>query len=205
MITVDLDGTLASSLPSALRVWVEKGGNSVRPEEITGYDLTKFLRKQNGESATIGEIVSLFKETWSEPDRISVKHGNARGILDGALGGSWHIRVFTSTVGRPEDVLTFLEHNRLFFDDLEMVSGEREKITAAGQVHLDDNKVTAQAIAELGKYSFLLDTTYAGGFEKLDDRLFLVSDWPHFGRMVLSGAYLQNLTDVPGFEGVKVT
>jgi uncharacterized HAD superfamily protein len=167
-IGVDLDNTLADTIPIWTKLLKEKYGIELNHSEITEYDLVYHV------PMTDEEVQNTFREVWSDHPAVPPNPGDPRGVLE-AISKDHDLFIVTATVAKKEEVDQWLDRNGIKHKGLVMVRSS-EKLNSGVDVIIDDNPKVIDLFARAGKMVILYDRPWNKKVRR-EKNVVRVKDW----------------------------
>lgn len=148
-IAVDLDGVLANSMKTWLKIWYEETGQLI---EFTELDDWFFWRKLNIDEETFTRILNKAWERWVEipPTENNIEEK----ILK--LKTLGRIDIVTARPRNTEKyALEWLKHNKISFDKYVWVKNSEAKAELGYNVYIDDSPSLVEILRNTGKLLLL--------------------------------------------------
>ena len=137
-VSFDFDGVLADSHTRVLELFNrEPGAIPARKEDIVDYDMTKFLRYDDGKRISYEHLVELFLVAYSEPKKMPMVHPDTHLIINAMRGGRF-VALNSQTIATPDQVMDFVDSHRIPIDAIYLSENADEKARHAQSTHVDD-------------------------------------------------------------------
>ncbi|MEM0149582.1 MAG: hypothetical protein QXW10_01660 [Candidatus Micrarchaeaceae archaeon] len=176
-LCVDIDGTVADTVSNWLRIANFEYGIGKSKTDISEYDMSRAT------GMPADAILSIFRRVWDDYPSIMPVDKYASAVL-GKLHRVYKIEIVTATVGQDEAVKAWLKLNNVLYDEFIHVNSEASKVNVAGDVYIDDNPITAKALAEKEKYVIMIKQNWNKCYD-VPDGVKVARNWLDVEKLLL--------------------
>jgi 5'(3')-deoxyribonucleotidase len=167
-IGVDLDNTLADTIPAWTKLLGEKHGIKIDLSEIKEYDLIYHVPMTNE------EIQDTFRVVWADHKNVPLNPGDPQTVLKN-ISNDHDLFIVTATVAKKGEVDQWLERNGIKHKGLVMVRSS-EKLNSGVDLIIDDNPKVIDLFSKAGKMAIIYDRPWNRGIKE-GDKVVRVKDW----------------------------
>ncbi|MEM3625921.1 MAG: hypothetical protein QW144_00590 [Candidatus Micrarchaeaceae archaeon] len=134
ILSIDLDGVLADLVTAANELRSKELKKIVRKEELGYYDLRKTGPYND---LKWSRIIAYFKDAWANYKEIKLEDQRIPEIIK-SLRDYYYIWIVTATVGKDEQIRSWLEQNDISYDELIHLDKQIKKIKNVASIHIED-------------------------------------------------------------------
>ncbi|MGC8687517.1 MAG: 5' nucleotidase, NT5C type [Candidatus Micrarchaeia archaeon] len=179
-ICIDVDDTLADSTTKWIDIIRKDYGISLSISNITEYSLERLT----GLPTT--SILDAYRKVWSSYKEINPLNRNVPDIID-ALGATYKIKIITASVGSTENIKSWLSLNKINYDSFTHYQSHKGKLTAKGDIYIDDNPEITIGYAKAGKEAIMIEQPWNKSYNVTRYGIKVAKDWDEVYRLLRKG------------------